>query len=79
MNESADVSDLAFLSKPEQVSRGSEGVITRHPPNMTLQQFKTQIILSLGARYDLIFKSSAVHQHRRPSSKKDMTNLAGPV
>jgi hypothetical protein len=28
-------------------------------PKMTLQQFKTQIILSLGALYDLIFNSSA--------------------
>lgn len=27
-------------------------------PNITLQQFKTQMILSLGALYDLIFNSS---------------------
>ena len=27
-------------------------------PKITLQQFKTHIILSRGARYDLIFKSS---------------------
>lgn len=28
-------------------------------PNMTLQQFSTQMILSRGARYDLIFNNSS--------------------
>jgi len=30
----------------------------RDLPNMTLEQFRTQIILSRGALYDLIFRSS---------------------
>jgi hypothetical protein len=42
MNESAEESDLECFSKPK----------------ITLQQFSTQMILSLGARYDLIFRSS---------------------
>lgn len=42
IKESADESDLLCFRRP----------------NITLQQFKTQMILSLGALYDLIFKSS---------------------
>ena len=46
MSESADESDLLCFSRPK----------------MTLQQFKTHIILSRGARYDFIFNSSAHSQ-----------------
>lgn len=36
-------------------------MITRDLPKITLQQFSTHIILSLGARYVLIFNNSADH------------------
>lgn len=68
MNESADVSPLLiFRSKPyskipvsKQSIHNVSGCCTLlYSPNMTLQQFRMQITLSRGARYPLIFKSSA--------------------
>lgn len=44
MKESADPSDLLCFKRPK----------------MTLQQFKTQMILSRGARYDLILSNSNI-------------------
>jgi hypothetical protein len=57
MNESADESDLVCLSRPRQ-SAVDHPKSRGYPPKMTLQQFKTQMILSRGARYDLILSSS---------------------
>lgn len=60
MNESADESDLLCFKRPVKLAEVSVEAQERvvDSPNITLQQFKTQIILSLGALYDLIFNSS---------------------
>lgn len=61
MNESAEESDLACFNSPSGTLVGAwQGTARRYIPKITLQQLSTQIILSLGARYDLIFSSSAV-------------------
>lgn len=49
MNESAEVSDFAFLRWPAWSADSSSHLCERDIPNMTLQQFRTQIILSRGA------------------------------
>ena len=60
MKESADESDLLCFKSPGSVR--SQLVRTSRAggriPKMTLQQFKTQMILSRGALYDLIFNNS---------------------
>jgi hypothetical protein len=60
MNESADESDLVCLRRPAIHQYLAVSVVDpkSYIPKMTLQQFKTQIILSRGARYDLILSSS---------------------
>lgn len=60
MNESADESDLACLRRPvcRQLTCRTGSALSGNIPNMTLQQFRIHMILSLGARYDLIFNNS---------------------
>lgn len=71
MNESADESDFECFRRPK----------------MTLQQLSTQMILSLGARYDLILSSSVIvrqplrfHNLNFPCHElPEQTNLVAPA
>lgn len=60
MKESADESDLLCLRSPGYYEHMIlvTGISALDEPNITLQQFKTQMILSRGALYDLILRSS---------------------
>lgn len=69
MKESADESDLACFRSPNVwlALTSSQVQVGGGLPKMTLQQFKTHMILSLGARYDLILRSSEKGQQTFPT------------
>jgi len=59
MKESADESDFECLRSPAQDQQPKEQHrLSDDKPKITLQQFRTWIILSRGARYVLILSSS---------------------